>query len=447
MEVLMVPGAVARGGAYEPLFELATGGMATVMVARQVGAASFERLVVIKRVHPHLCREGEFVTMFVDEAQIASSIHHPNVVSVIDVAHRDAELLLVLDYVEGLSLAELAKAASEASVRIPPAVASRILSDVLSGVEAAHAATDLAGRPLHVVHRDVSPQNVLVGTDGSSRVIDFGIAKAATRLTATTSGVVKGKLSYMAPEQIKQQPLDRRADVFSAGVVLHELLTGARLFKAGHDGDAVLMVLLGEIPNPSSVAPDVPPEVDPVVLKALERNPADRFASAAELRDALEAACPPAPARDVGAWVERLGKEKLQARRRALEAALRAPPRVDQSAVLDPRPRSRSFVVPLTGAAALVAVAAYFVAPFAHRAGAPTLAAASTVGVDPTATPAPNASNAPPVSSLAVPEAAPPVSTPSASATQARSSTIGPVRRPTSGTGTSGLKKNPYGGP
>jgi serine/threonine-protein kinase len=245
MEVLMVPGAVARGGAYEPLFELATGGMATVMVARQVGAASFERLVVIKRVHPHLCREGEFVTMFVDEAKIASSIHHANVVSVIDVAHRDAELLLVLDYVEGLSLAELVKAASEASVRIPPAVASRIVSDMLSGLEAAHAATDLAGRPLDVVHRDVSPQNVLVGTDGSSRVIDFGIAKAATRLTATTSGVVKGKLSYMAPEQIKQLPLDRRADIFSAGVVLHELLAGARLFKAGHDGDAVLMVLLG----------------------------------------------------------------------------------------------------------------------------------------------------------------------------------------------------------
>jgi serine/threonine-protein kinase len=195
----------------------------------------------------------------------------------------------------------------------------------------------------------------------------------------------------------------------------------------------------------------VPPEVDPIVLKALERDPADRFASAAELRDALEAACPPAPAREVGAWVERLGKEKLQGRRAALEAALSAPPppaRVDQSAVLDPRPRSRSrsFLVPLTAAVALVALAAYFIAPFANRAGAPTLAAASTVGADPTAASTPNAKAAeppPPVSS----PAAPPVSTPSATATQARSPVVGPVRRPPSGTGTNGLKKNPYGGP
>ncbi len=139
--------AVARGGTYEPLFELATGGMATVLVARHAGAVGFERLVVIKRVHPHLCREAEFCAMFVDEARIASAIHHPNVVSVIDVAHQDGQLLLVLDYVQGLSLAELVKLASDAGVPIPPAVTSRILADTLSGLAAAHDATDLAGCP------------------------------------------------------------------------------------------------------------------------------------------------------------------------------------------------------------------------------------------------------------------------------------------------------------
>jgi serine/threonine-protein kinase len=329
---------------------------------------------------------------------------------VIDVAHRDAELLLVLDYVQGLSLAELVKAAAGARARIPPAVASRILADTLSGLAAAHDATDLTGRPLNVVHRDVSPQNILVGADGISRIIDFGIAKAAARLTSTTSGVVKGKLSYMAPEQIKQQPLDRRADVFSAGVVLHELFTGARLFDAGEDGDVVLKVLLGDIPAPTSLAPDLPSAVDPLALKALARHPAERFQSAAELCDALEAACPPAPARDVAALIERLGKETLQKQRTALEAALRqapggapiyergddghaVPARAGRRTVAYPRPRSRAFVVPVVAVTAGLAAVAYLGWPLARRSGAATASAsgAGAPGMEASAASAPRA--------------------------------------------------------
>lgn len=314
-----------RFGAYEVLFELAAGGMATVYVARKLGAAGFERLVVVKRVHRHLLRDREFFDMLRDEARIASLIVHPNVVGVDDVVEVAGELLLTQPYVESVPLSALLRAAHDAGERLPAAVVVRIVTDVLAGLHAAHEARDMRGEPLHVVHRDVSPHNVLVGADGRSRLIDFGIARAERRATHTKTGVLKGKLSYMAPEALRQVPLDRRADLFAAGAMTHEALTGKRLFDGDDEADVLLAVMITEPEPPSSIAPEVPAALDGPVLAALERRPEDRVATAAELLEALERALPPAPPREVAAIVERLCGDRLATSRARIRAALDAP--------------------------------------------------------------------------------------------------------------------------
>src|SRR5581483_11570766 len=192
-----------RLGAYEPLLELASGGMASVYVARRLGAAGFEHIVVLKRVHRHLLNNHEFYDMFRDEARVASLVRHPNVVPVVDVVESEGELFLVMDYIESAALATARKAASDQDKKIPIAVVSRIICDALAGLHAAHEVVDVRGNKLDVVHRDMSPQNIIIGVDGSSRIIDFGVAKARNRLTETKSGSLKGKYSYMASEQAK----------------------------------------------------------------------------------------------------------------------------------------------------------------------------------------------------------------------------------------------------
>jgi serine/threonine protein kinase len=311
-----------RIGSYEPLIRLASGGMASLYIARHAGAGGFERLVVIKRVHRHLLGNREFCDMFLDEARISSLIRHSSVVPVVDIAEAHGELFLVLEYIESVSLAQLLAAAKAAGELLPPPVVSRIMSDALAGLHAAHEALDMQGAPMHVVHRDVSPHNILVDTHGMSSIIDFGIAKAASRLATTSSGQFKGKLRYMAPEQVKQQTLDRRADVFSAGVVLYEALTGRSLFQGADEGDTVLSVLVTEIPDPSSIAPGISVRLDAVAHEALERRRDQRFTTAARFREALEAACPPAATEEVAAVVARLGGEVLSRRRKELQEAL-----------------------------------------------------------------------------------------------------------------------------
>jgi serine/threonine-protein kinase len=241
---------------------------------------------------------------------------------VIDIAEAKGELFLVLEYVESLSLAQLLAAAKANNELLAPAVISRIMSDALAGLHAAHEALDMRGAPMHVVHRDVSPQNILVDTHGMSSIIDFGIAKAASQLATTGTGNFKGTFRYMAPEQVKQQPLDRRADVFSSGVVLYEALTGRGLFRGDDEGDTVLSVLVTQIPDPSSIAPGVSKQLDAVSREALERRRDKRFGTAARFREALEEACPPAANDEVASVVARLGGELLAARREALQRAL-----------------------------------------------------------------------------------------------------------------------------
>jgi hypothetical protein len=306
----MVPLVVDR---YELVAELAAGGMATVYVGRIRGAVGFARIVAVKRLHKHLARDAEFVSMFLDEARLASRIRHPNVVPTLDVVSHEGELFLVMEYVHGESLASVRQVAEERSVPIPVPVAAAIVSGMLLGLHAAHEATDEGGQPLNVVHRDVSPQNVLVGADGIARVVDFGISKATGRLQSTTEGQVKGKAGYLAPEQISGE-VDRRCDVYAASVVLWELLTGKRLFVGDSPARVLARVIAGDVPRPSSIVPDVPPAIEELVMAGLDRSPDGRFPTAREMDRALRRAVPVASSFEVAEWLAGLMGDSLRAR-------------------------------------------------------------------------------------------------------------------------------------
>ena len=374
-----------RIGNYELLVELGSGGTATVGLAVYRGAAGFERLVVVKRVHRKLARDREFAAMLLDEARLASSVRHPNVVPVIDVVCTEDEIVLVMEYVESVPLSELTRAVRASIGRLPVAVVSRILVDVLDGLHEAHEATDLRRQPLGIVHRDMSPENVIVGVDGTSRVIDFGIAQARSRLAQTRAGVVKGKAAYMAPEQVDGQPMDRRCDVFSSGAVLWEALTGARLFDGKDDFDAMRLVMSAPIPPPSTLSPECSPEVDSLVALALARPLPERFQTARAFARALEHAIPPAPARLVGELVTTVCGAELELRHAKLLAILgdefarlgltRPPSRAPA-----PAPASASAPAPAPAPASAPASApapAPAPAPASAPAPAPALASAS----------------------------------------------------------------------
>jgi serine/threonine protein kinase len=307
-------------GPYSLFAELATGGMATVYLARLSGAGGFGRTVAVKRLHPHLARDMDFVAMFLDEARLAARVAHANVVSTLDVVSLASELFLVLEYIKGESLANLLKASVAKGSKPPVAVAVALVVDTLNGLHAAHEAKDETGAPLSLVHRDVSPQNILVGADGVSRVLDFGVAKAAMRLQTTREGQLKGKLPYMPPEQISGTAT-RASDVYAAAVALWETLACARLFKARTDAQLIHTVMTMEVPPPSRVRPEVPPELDRVVLKGLARDPKDRFATAHDMAVALDACVRPASANQVARWLEDLAGPALEARS-ALVAAI-----------------------------------------------------------------------------------------------------------------------------
>jgi serine/threonine-protein kinase len=243
-------------GRYAIYSGIASGGMASVYFGRLLGGAGFSRTVAIKRLHPHLAEEREFLSTMIDEARMAARIHHPNVVPTLDVVATEGDLLLIMEYVRGESLARLLKTEIDDGRRVPLPIASAIAIGTLHGLHAAHEATSDRGTPLGIVHRDVSPQNILVGVDGMARVIDFGVAKAAGRLQTTRAGLVKGKIAYMAPEQLAGREVTRSADVYAMGVVLWETLTGKRLFQGDSDAALVTQVLAGTTEPPSRHAPN-----------------------------------------------------------------------------------------------------------------------------------------------------------------------------------------------
>jgi eukaryotic-like serine/threonine-protein kinase len=277
---------------YELLTKLAAGGMGTVYVGRLRGAGGFRRLVAIKRAHPHLLEQPLFGRMLVKEAELASAIHHPNAVAVLDVEELDGELLLVMDYVDGVPLSRLLAACDpDEGDPVPPRVAVRIVQDVCAGLHACHTCCDDRGEPLGLVHRDVSPQNVLVGADGQARLSDFGIAKSLVhddKLTQT--GTVRGKTGYMAPEYALEGKLDQRSDVFAVGVVLWEALAGRRLYRGNTELETLRRLTEQDAPLISSAAPWLGSALDDVLTTALRRDPDLRFRSAEALGRALEEA-------------------------------------------------------------------------------------------------------------------------------------------------------------
>ncbi|WP_437729128.1 serine/threonine-protein kinase [Sorangium sp. So ce861] len=310
-----------RIGRYLLYSPIASGGMASVHLGRLVGEAGFARTVAIKRLHPQLAAAPEIAESLRDEARIVARIQHPNVVATIDLLIAEDEAFLVMDYARGESLARLLRAARDRGAPAPIPVVASIACGALHGLHAAHEARSESGEPLGIVHRDVSPENVLVGVDGTARLLDFGIAKARGRLSTTRGGQLKGKLAYMAPEQILCGEVTRRTDVFAAGVVLWEALAGQRLFDGGDEAAIVGAVLERPIPPPSSLAAHVPPALDAIVLRALERNAEGRYPTARELAIAVEDAVPLASPRAVGEWVEELAGDAL-ARRAARVAEI-----------------------------------------------------------------------------------------------------------------------------
>ncbi len=302
-------------GRYVLFHEVAHGGMATVHLARLRGPAGFARTVAIKRLHPAFARNPEFVAMFLDEARMAARIQHPHVVSVLDVVAADGELFLVMDYVHGESLQKLLTAAKLKGIAVPPRIVNGIVTGVLYGLHAAHEARSERGDPLYLVHRDVSPQNVLVGVDGVARVLDFGIAKATMRVhEATRDGQLKGKIPYMAPEQLAGSDVDRRADVYAAAVMLWEGLAGERLFPPADTFQIATLVMSQMHAPPSSKCPEVTPALDAIALKGLARDPANRYASAHEMALALEATGPTATTREIGEWAAIVADDQLRSR-------------------------------------------------------------------------------------------------------------------------------------
>ncbi|AKU95243.1 Serine/threonine-protein kinase Pkn6 [Labilithrix luteola] len=288
--------------------------MATVHIGRLLGPVGFARTVAIKRLHPQFAKDPEFVSMFLDEARLAARVQHPNVVATIDVVATDGELFLIMDYVRGESLSRLIRAAKKAGERIPPRIANSIVCGFLHGLHAAHEAKNERGEPINLVHRDVSPQNVLVGADGIARVLDFGIAKAAGRIQVTRDGQIKGKLAYMPPEQLSGRELTRTVDIYAAGVVMWETLTGERLFKGETEGETLAKILRDPINPPSAIVPTLPRTFDNVLLRALSRESSKRHATARELALELEKCASMASPTEVGEWVEAMCGPALSAR-------------------------------------------------------------------------------------------------------------------------------------
>ena len=289
-------------GRYLVFDVIASGGMATIHLGRLVGGVGFARTVAIKRLHPHLSEDPEFRDMFLDEARLAAHITHPNVVQTLDVVDEGNELFIVMEYIHGISLARLFKLTRKEG-GLPPDLALSIMRDVLQGMHAAHEACDDQGNHLRIVHRDVSPQNILVGMDGRARLIDFGVAKAASQIHTTREGQLKGKLAYMAPEQIREGLSDRQTDVFSAAVVLWEALANRRLFHANNDGELIYQLLERPISPPSTYRTGLETELDAVVLRGLERKREARFSSARDLLVAAEQAHPARTQRAVAEWM------------------------------------------------------------------------------------------------------------------------------------------------
>jgi serine/threonine protein kinase len=282
------PVPIQRYGKYYLISKLAEGGMAEIFLAKQVGVEGFEKNVVVKRMLSHLSAVPDFVAMFLDEARLASRLAHPNVVQILDLGFEGGCYFIAMEYLPGEDFSTIIRSAAKQRAYVPLNIALKVVADAAHGLHYAHTFTDSKGQALNVVHRDVSPSNVFVTYSGQVKVLDFGIAKAESRITNTTAGVVKGKYQYMAPEQAQSLPVDARADVYSLGVCLYEATCNARPFARDSDLAILNAVLKNEYRPPRQLRPDLPVEVDQIIVKALARDADERFESAGALAAALE---------------------------------------------------------------------------------------------------------------------------------------------------------------
>jgi serine/threonine-protein kinase len=311
---------------YELLCPVAQGGMAIIWVARLQGKHGFEKLFAIKTIRPEYANERSFQRMFLDEARIAARIDHPNVTRIVELGEERGVLYLAMEWVDGDALSKLIRTCDDRGTPFPRGVAARIIADALSGLHAAHELRDAEGVLLGVVHRDVSPQNILVTATGNTKLIDFGIAKARDRLSAETStGMVKGKFSYMAPEQASGKVLvDRRADIFAAGAVLFHMLAAAPPVRGDNQLQILNALLFDEFPP---LPDDVPKPIADVVVRAISRDMSTRYATAEEMQRALEGALVasgmPTAVSDVADFMRTLTADRIAARRNAIDVALR----------------------------------------------------------------------------------------------------------------------------
>jgi eukaryotic-like serine/threonine-protein kinase len=310
-------------GRYQLLAMLATGGMAEIYLARQTGIQGFERLVVVKKILPHLAKQKKFLDMFLDEARIAAQLNHPNIVQIYDLGQEGEDFFIAMEYLEGESLGYLASEARKGGLVLQPAIAAGIIAQVCDGLDCAHNLQDEAGVPLHVVHRDVSPQNIIVLFSGAVKLVDFGVAKAASKIHQTRVGTLKGKLAYMSPEQCLSNPVDPRSDVFSLGAVAWELLTRRRLFKRDQEAGMINAILNEEIPSVREVHSDVSTVLDGIVMRSLQKDPDDRFQTAGEmgaaLRDYIRRSGAAAGVHDIAAFTQKVFIKRARTKKKLLE--------------------------------------------------------------------------------------------------------------------------------
>jgi serine/threonine protein kinase len=331
---------------YRPVLEIGRGGMATVCLALVHGPAGFNKLQVIKRLRPALAADPEFLQMFLDEARLAGRINHPNVVQTNEVGFDGQFYFIAMEYLDGQTLEFVNRTLQKTGGNLPLPMHLLVLTETLAGLHFAHELADFDGSPLNVVHRDVSPQNVMIGYDGHVKLLDFGIAKAADSSADTRTGVMKGKCAYMSPEQFGGARVDRRADVFAVGVMLWRALTGKRLWKGLSELEIFTKLSHAEIPTPRSVKDDVPEELERICMRALHPKREDRFQTAAEFQSALEdymiSANMRASEREIGKYLSDLFGDRREMVRAAVEAQVRQAPGAEARPSSAPAPASTS---------------------------------------------------------------------------------------------------------
>ncbi len=277
-----------RFGKYTLIDRIAVGGMAEIFLARQAGLEGFEKTIVIKRIRPHLSKQSNFVKMFLNEAKLAAQLNHPNIVQIYDLGKIGESYFIAMEYIFGRDMRRIIPKADALGIPFPMVYALKIASSVCEGLYYAHARTDMYGNALNIVHRDVTPENIFVSFDGTVKVLDFGIAKAANQIEQTRAGEIKGKLSYMSPEQCMGKPLDNRSDIFSLGVVLYEWLTGFKLFTGDSEVAILKSITEGKIYAPSYFKADIPEGVEAILMKALEKDREKRYQTAWEMQYDLD---------------------------------------------------------------------------------------------------------------------------------------------------------------